>query len=155
MELIKPLIQDIDLKHIRPEHIQSIIDVRRNIQFLKDCIKIHISEATNLYTKFTEVTTIIGYDKKTDNITLLLEKVANLEELLKVGETLDDVIDSYTEIVNFLDDVEDTTLNAILETFARKNQAVLSNDVRSVVVLSQAEYDALSEYDDNTEYNIV
>lgn len=78
------------------------------------------------------------------------QSLNNIIALIGTSEDeLDDTIDKYIEIVNFLNGVEETTLNEILAKFVR------SQDVRQITVLTQNEYDMLPTKNNNTEYNII
>ena len=85
-----------------------------------------------------------------DKIDEMEQSLNNIIALIGTSEDeLDDTIDKYIEIVNFLNGVEETTLNDILAKFVR------SQDVRQITVLTQNEYDTLPAKNNNTEYNII
>ena len=72
-------------------------------------------------------------------------------ELLGLDEELDENIDTYREIVAFLDSVEDTTLNSILQNFIRNTDG----DITKEVVMTESDYETLQTKDAHTIYNIV
>lgn len=104
-------------------------------------------------------------------------QVQNIQGLItRDPQELDTAIDKFEEIVDFLDNVESTTLNGILSNFVRSTDitdVIRSNDitdvvrsssitnmvnstsVRNIVVLTQQQYTDLATKDPNTEYNIV
>lgn len=79
-----------------------------------------------------------------------------VDTLIGGEDDLTSLIDTFEEVKNFLENVENTeTLNGILAAFAQKTEAVLSEQVRNVVVCTQSQYDNLTTKDANTEYNII
>lgn len=84
----------------------------------------------------------------TDQTHTLAERVSGIEDLIE--SDVNGAIDKFNEIVDFLKglDPDDPLIDII-------NSHIQSDDIKHVVVLTQAQYDALATKDANTEYNII
>lgn len=88
------------------------------------------------------------------DITNLRTDVNNIQDLIDgEGTDIDDVINRYEEIVDFLDGIEPgSILDNIIKSHIDNGQ---TKQIKHVEVMTQSEYDALASKDTNTEYNVI
>lgn len=89
-----------------------------------------------------------------DQIDTLQNSVQNIQNLIDADEaSIDTAIDKWEEIVDFLNGIEPgSELYTIIHSHIDNG---VTGVIKHVEVLTQAQYDALTTKDPNTEYNII
>ena len=136
-----------------------------NVESLQNNTQQMSTDISNMQQDLSDIYDEIGEPTSQDANTIWHD-IESLKGLISADDPVG-AIDKFDEITNFLDNVEGTTLNGILSNFVRQDSIqdvvrtadiannVESSSIRNIVVLTQAQYDALATKDANTEYNII
>lgn len=171
--------KDLITTNVQPV-ISRVVVVENKVRGLEEDPAAGHDDLQNLNAKLSTINDDINSVKiditNQDKTVQDLEKdVTSLKNLISADDPVG-AIDKFDEIVDFLNDVEDTTLNSILSNFVRSNNiqdvvrtsditdvvrtsdisdTVKSNTVRNIITLTQSQYDALETKSSNVEYNII
>lgn len=98
--------------------------------------------------------TLKEVENEISDLPVIRTSIENIQSLINAdSQDIDDAIDKFEEIVEFLDGIEPgSELYTIIHSHIDNGT---SGVIKHVEVLTQAQYDALTTKDVNTEYNII